>query len=123
MTQEDKRMDWVLSFNTMDERTKKLLRTAYGKENIRKMLETNDITPPQEMLQKALTFLKGNGHEITCKRCGGTGKYHYVTKYGDQCFDCSGHGKRVKVPTRRELDQLAKKYPNGWMNEMEVKNG
>ncbi|WP_248499884.1 hypothetical protein [Staphylococcus aureus] len=119
MKTEDTRMEWTMQFSGMDERKKKLIRTMYGKQNIWDMLDGDNIEMPDAMYKVALSFLKSNGYEKTCKRCGGSGKYHHVTRYGDRCFDCEGEGKYIALPTQRELDRLARRFPNGLINNRE----
>lgn len=116
MNHDDKRMAWVDQFSQLNEREKSIVRTMYGKSNIWKMLDSEEIVMPVDLFQDALPVLKERGYEVTCKRCGGSGKYHHVTRYGEFCFDCGGHGKCLKLPTQRELTRLARLHPDGIMD-------
>lgn len=79
---------WADDFIKLNERDRLTIKAVFGKENIRERIQSNgDITNAHQMLYNALHYLRVNGHVQTCKRCGGSGEYIYVSAYGKHCFD------------------------------------
>lgn len=105
---------WADDFIKLNEHDRLTIKAVFGKENIRERIQSNgDMVNAHQMLYNALHYFRVNGHVQKCKRCGGSGEYIYVSIYGKDCFDCGGSGEKTKQPTKRELETMIRKNPNG----------
>lgn len=105
---------WADGFVQLNERDRLTIKAVYGTQNIKDSIKGDkQMIEAKQMIDFALEHFMNEGRKQKCKRCGGSGKYIYVSVYGENCFDCGGCGEKVKQPTKRELEKMIRDNPDG----------
>jgi len=97
-------------------------------------LDSSATSAPVDMEQASKqTFVKSKCFSSPCKRCGGSGRYHFYTGTTGKCFACLGEGKqyfktsaddrakaRERAQARKErelqdnIDTFVQAHPEAW---------
>lgn len=113
-----KKYYWCEKWKELKEKDQMVIISVFGESNLKALLKTGlmALKYPKELYDSAINHYHKKGFNKPCTRCGGSGNYSYNPMYGRTCFKCNGRKIQSVVPSKKQIEKVIEKCPNGLKN-------